>query len=119
MRVMQRPETGSAPRVGFALERWLGAVGGIVALLGVWLGAGPDDGTLTIFAWDVDASGVSDLWYQLLVIGGLAIIGLAFGLAGRKLRLRDGWWSSPAVWAIVMTIVSLGAAVAFGIAWIV
>jgi hypothetical protein len=119
VRVLQRSEVETTPPVRFAFERWLGAVGAIVALLGVWLGAGPEDGTLTIFAWDVEASGLSDVWYQVLIVGGLGIIGVAFALAGRKLHFRDGWWSSAAVWAIVMAIVSLGAGVAFGIASLV
>lgn len=119
VRVLQRSEVETTPRVRFGFERWLGAIGAIVALLGVWLGAGPDDGSLTIFAWDVDVNGISDVWYQALIVGGLGIIGIAFALSGRKLRRRDGWWTSAAVWAVVMAIVSLGAGAAFGIASLV
>ncbi len=119
VQVLQRSEIDETQRVRFALERWIAAVGAIVALLGVWLGAGPDDGSLTIVAWDVDVAGLSDLWYQGLVVAGLVIIGVAFALTGRKLRRRDGFWSAAAEWALVMAVVSAGAAVAFGVAWIV
>ena len=115
MSPQRTPATANSP-IGWTL----GVVGSITAAIGAWMLYGPAEGTLQLFGWSWEVSGLAEAWpYSLLIVGLLAIAAgaalIGDRLAGGRMR---GMGSSSALSATVVAVAAIAGAITYGLIWI-
>ena len=104
---------------GSTLERTVGLLGAIAAMVGLWVFHAPAGGTLTFFIWEFDVATMAEAWpLGLVTVGGLAAA-IGFGLDARKAFSQEPRFTREAIAAAVLATLGLIAAITYAVIWIV
>jgi hypothetical protein len=103
---------------GSTVERTVGLVGAIAAMIGIWMFHAPAGGTLTVFFWDFDVATMAEAWpFGLATVGGLAA-GIGFGIDAYEAFRQEPRFTREALAAATLATLGLAAAVAYALIWI-
>jgi len=113
----------------YAVQWVAGIAGALAALVGAWLYWAPSDGgpghplgttdgTLSLFAWDWDASGLSEAWPFGLMIAGGVLLCAAFGFVARRMFRIEGKATTSMLSASALSVLALAGVVAVALLWI-
>ena len=97
---------------GSTLERTVGLLGAIAAMVGLWVFHAPAGGALTFFIWEFDVATLG-----LVTVGGLAAA-IGFGLDARKAFSQEPRFTREAIAAAVLATLGLIAAVTYAVIWV-
>lgn len=116
LRERERQAYSTTQRVSHAIDWVVGGIGAVLAIFGVWMRYGPEDGVLTVFSSSWNISEIAQAWPFSLLVGGFTLVAAAFGLAATKFN-RSGVVGF-ATGAAIAGLAALAAAVSFLVIWI-
>jgi hypothetical protein len=103
---------------GSTVERTVGLLGAVAAMIGIWVFHAPAGGTLTVFFWEFDVATMAEAWpLGLVTIGGLAAA-IGFGIDAYEAFRQEPRFTREAFAAATMATLGLIAAVVYGLIWI-
>ncbi len=103
---------------GSTVERLVGLLGAIAAMVGIWMFHAPAGGTLKLFAWEFDVATMADaLPLGLATFGGL-IAAIGFCIDAWKAFSLKPRFTREAIAAAVLATLGLAAFVTYGLIWI-
>lgn len=103
---------------GSTVERLVGLMGAIAAMVGIWVFHAPAGGTLTLFAWEFDVAAVADAWpVGLITVGGFTAA-IGFGIDAWKAFSLKPRFTREAIVAAALATLGLAAFVTYGLIWI-
>lgn len=109
---------GKVRSSGSTVERIVGLVGVVAAMIGIWMFHAPAGGTLTVFFWDFDVATLADAWpLGLITIGGFAAA-IGFGVDAYEAFIQEPRFTREALAAATLATLGLAAAVAYTLIWI-
>ncbi len=102
---------------GSTIERLIGLVGTVAAMVGLWVFHAPAGGTLTLLVWDFDVATMAEAWpLGLITVGGLAAA-VGFGIDAVKASHEPGF-TREVIAAAVLATLGLAAAIFYAVIWI-
>ena len=103
---------------GSTVERIVGLVGALAAMIGIWMFHAPAGGTLTLFFWEFDVATMAEAWpLGLVTVGGLAAA-IGFGVDAYEAFRQEPRYTREAVAATTLATLGLVAAVTYALIWI-
>ena len=103
---------------GSTVERIVGLVGAVAAMIGLWMFHAPAGGTLTVFFWEFDVATLSEAWPLALVTIGGMLAAIGFGIDAFKAFTQEPRFTRETIAAGFLAGFGLVAMVAYGLIWI-
>lgn len=103
---------------GSTVERIIGLVGAVAAMVGLWVFYAPAGGTLSVFFWEFDVATMAEAWPLALVTIGGMIAAVGFGVDAFKAFTQEPRFTREMLAAGVLAGLGLGVFVIYGLIWI-